>query len=91
MINTNIDLEDILNFPIESPEFLQCCNGLRMTSDIIDFKSLLSIMSDKNEEYCELEGLCEVCRSELEQRDENRNEHFGTPVIEKILICPKCG
>lgn len=86
-----IDIEDILTCSIDSPEFLQCCNGLRMISTIIDWKSLLSIMVEKNEEFCESEGLCEICRSELEEKEESRGEHFGTECCERIVVCPKCG
>jgi hypothetical protein len=90
MSDTNIDIEDILECSIDSAEFLQCCNGLRMVSNVIDWKSLLTIMIERNETYCEVNGLCEICRHELEDYD-NNSEHFGMNVTEKVKCCPRCG
>jgi len=86
-----VDIEDILNFPIESPEFLAVVNGLVDVKKIISGESLLIILSDINDKYCEDNNLCKVCRSELEEVSESRGEHFGRNSYEKMVICPKCG
>lgn len=90
-MDTKIDFEDILIFPIDSPEFLQCANGLRMPSSIVNWKALLDIVDEFNQQYCEDNNLCTTCRSELEEVYESRGEHFGTPSREKVKYCPRCG
>ena len=57
MLNTKIDLEDILNFQIESAEFLQAVNGLINPCNIINKESLRLAFSEINDEYCEQNNL----------------------------------
>jgi len=90
-MSNNIDIEDILTYSIESAEFLQAVNGLINPCNIINKESLRLAFVEINEEYCEQNDLCKTCRNELEEVNEHRGEHFGSPVNEKIIVCPRCG
>jgi len=85
------DIKDVLIYDVSDPSYLEIVNGLRMPSDAINFRLLLEYMSEKNEEFCKEEGLCETCRSELVEVKESRGEHFGRECYERIVVCPKCG
>ena len=85
------DIKDVLIYDVSDPSYLEIVNGLRMPSDAINFRLLLEYMSEKNEEFCREEGLCEDCRSELVEVKESRGEHFGRECYERIVVCPKCG
>jgi len=87
MLNTKIDLEDVLNFTLESAEFLQAVNGLINPCNIINKESLRLAFSEINEEYCEQNDLCKTCRNELEEVNEHRGEHFGMESHERVLVC----
>jgi len=90
MDDTNIDIEDILTYSIESAEFLQAVNGLINPKNVISENLLLMVLTNINEEYCKENNLCEICRCEFEDYDDH-SEHFGTPVSERISGCPRCG
>ena len=89
--NTKIDIEYVLEFSVDSPEFLQCCNELISPFKIINKELLREIFIEINKDYCEENDLCEVCRSELKAIKESRGEHFGFSSSESILVCPRCG
>jgi len=68
------EIEDILEWSVDQPEYLQIVNGLRKPSDIISWKDLLYIMTEKNIKYCSDNDLCEVCHSPLV--DEKQVEEY---------------
>jgi len=87
MLNTKIDLEDIINFQIESAEFLQAVNGLINPCNIINKESLRLAFLEINDEYCEQNNLCKTCRNELQEVNEHRGEHFGRESYDRFLVC----
>jgi len=90
-MNNTIDIEDIMLCSIESAVFLQAVNGLIDPCNIINKDSLKTTLIEINKEYCESEGLCEICRSELKEVNESRGEHFGRESFERIMVCTRCG
>jgi len=83
------EIEDILEWSVDQPEFLQIINGLRKPSDIISWKDLLYIMTEKNIKYCSDNGLCEICHSEL-KLVQDRGEVWGARnvVVGEYSSCP---
>lgn len=86
--NDITDIDDILEYTVEDPEWLQICNGLRMPNGIIDWRALLDYMVERNLKYCDDLRLCNVCRRNLVLVKESRGEHFGVDCFETVWHCP---
>jgi hypothetical protein len=84
-------LEDYMTVSVEDDTWLEVLNGRYTIEQVIDYDDIHRYMTERNREYCEKQGLCEECRSELVEVNDPKGEFWGTPVSEKILICPKCG
>ena len=61
------DICDFLEYNVEDIEWLRCINGQISILDLIDKSAFLSYLEDKNEKYCEDNGLCKVCRNPLKE------------------------
>jgi hypothetical protein len=84
-------LNDYMEIDVQDDAWLEVLNGRLTIEKIINYDGIHRYMTERNREYCEQNGLCEECRSELVEVYEPYNEHFGRPVGEKMSICPKCG
>lgn len=71
MSNTNIDINKILEYDVENPEFLEILNGDRPIFVMICWNSLRLVMKEMNKKYCAEHCLCENCRSEMEEFTEH--------------------
>lgn len=89
-LNNDVDdfVESLIGHNVSEPEFLQCVNGKRMISSIIDWKFLLGWMTEKNEEYSKREGICEVCHAQLVERAEYEEIWGSRQISEILLVCP---
>ncbi len=65
--NTNIDINEILEYNVENPEFLEILNENMPLYQIISWSSLHIAMKEMNEKYCAEQCLCEKCRTPLEE------------------------
>lgn len=83
------DIDSILEFEPDQPEYLQICNGLRKPSDNVNWKLLLEYMTEQNRIYSAKNGLCEVCHSPL-KLVQDRGEVWGARnvVIGEYYVCP---
>lgn len=84
-------LSDYLTISVEDDEWLSVLQNKITIEKVIDYDALLHYIENKNHEYCSEHNLCEYCRSKLVEIREPRGECFGTPVSEKMIICPHCG
>lgn len=83
-----IGIDDLFDeYDVSDPMWLNVCNGKVSYHELINKSALLSYLQMKNDEYCEQNGLCNVCRNPLVEVKEDRGEHFGTDCKEKVLIC----
>jgi hypothetical protein len=67
MSNTNIDINEILEYNVENPEFLEILNEDRPLYQMISWSSLHIVMKEMNEKYCADHCLCEKCHAPLEE------------------------
>lgn len=81
------EIEDILEYDVDSVEWQRVSNGLILWTELINVKAFMKYVKEMNEKYCEDHNLCPVCRSELVEVFEDR-EHFGFPAKEGLWICP---
>jgi len=85
---SDINIDDILEFNVSDPEYLQIVNGLRMPNGIIDWNSLLEYMSEENREYSKKHDLCEVCHSNLVD-EKQMEEYCGSKMVIGVnVVCP---
>jgi len=81
------DINFIMDYDVSDPTYLSVVNGLIDPLKVIDSDALIEYMSECNRKYCENEGLCEVCHSELEEKDQIE-EYWGSKMgIGKYLVC----
>lgn len=81
------DIDSILEFEVDQPEYLQIVNGLRKPSDNVNWKLLLEYMTEQNRIYSAKNGLCEVCHSPLVEKTEYEEICGSRQVSERYWHC----
>lgn len=82
------DINSILEYEVDDPEYLQIINGTREIKDIINFNLLFEYMKEQNEEYCKKEGLCETCHTPLKEYEEYEEICGSRQISERYWSCP---
>jgi hypothetical protein len=68
------DIDLILEYEVENPEYLEIINGTRGLADVISWSSLLAFMNEQNKKYCDEHCLCLKCREPLVEYNKTKYE-----------------
>ena len=63
------DISDFLEYGVEDVEWLRVCNSQIPYTELIDKNAIRDYLVEKNSQYCEKNGLCEICRNPLKRYD----------------------
>jgi len=78
------DIEDVLDYSVDSHMWLLAVKGKIPFTDLIDNGIFLAYLEDENEKFCEVERLCTECRSHME-RQEQKEEICGSIRTSEVL------
>jgi len=84
-----IDINDVLDYSVEDDIWAKVINGKLPYTELISKNAFLDFLITENEEYCNANNLCEVCRSPLEIKEEQEEVCGSIRTSEIIFVCPR--
>lgn len=83
------DIEDFLEYQVEDIIWLRVANNLVPYTELINRDYLINYIKERNQKFCEDNGLCSECRSPLVERVEFEEIWGSKQESERYWCCPR--